>query len=292
MSTINLPEALKSEAMRIWQLVLNANTTTWGGGGVPDLPYEWPEQNKVVYKWNGVELILDNIHVTDLSDFNWGQESINSSQREQYIKDHINIGLGTSITRKYTHSFAKVKTMEESAKQGFETEVSARLGTDSSFVGLNLSQKFSLEFNKSFGNSDTFSDEITDELTFVGPKNSNVVAYRDRQTVQRRMTTNPKFDYSITFYRWALPYGQKMTLANKAELLDLVKGQAPDTVGRVYTVKTSSTPVVSEFFRSAPAYRRNPQPNAAIDNANQTIEWVRDYNKILNQGIEEVPLEA
>ena len=285
---LQLPEALRGEAGRAWQLILNVNSPWYGAGNAePNYPVEWPYYNNVQYHLGGpVIMELFNIHIDDYGPINWSGETIIQKKRESEVVESIRLREGESLTRQISHTFSKVTTLEQSTIKNFETEIEAHLGSYESPAGLSIKEKVGFEFGEKFGTEQTETDSFSDTLNLVGPLHRKYIAYRDSVLAQRQTSCQPSFDYGIKIVaRFPDTREWKQSIFNsKEEFINFIRGEADDSVGVFQTGFEGQGPKSNDPM--APFFRSHPQPNAQFENTVPHLTWTDHYQSRIEMGLD------
>ena len=285
---INMPEALKWDAGRIWQLILNANSPWYGAGNArSDYPVEWPQANNVQYHVGGpVILELFDIRVVDYGPIAWSRENVVRTERESDVVATVRLQEGETDVRRIEHTFSKAKSLEESTLLGFETEAEAHLGSYESPAGASLKEKVTNEYASKFGTSTTETDTFSDTLTLTGPLHRRYTAYRDSVIAQRDISCRPILDHGIKIVsrfpdtrQW-----KQVIFKDRDEFLRFIRGEADDSIGVFEIGFEGGGP--SERTAMAPFFRAHPQPGAAFDNTIPSLEWVGEYQTRIELGLD------
>ena len=289
---INLPDALRGEAVRINQLLLNVGHWLLGSGATPTRPpADWPAPGAVVYDFGHARIELLDVHVRDFGQIDWSGEQVVRRRRESEVVATVRLLEGESFTRNLSHTFAHATSLEESTARNFETEIEAHLGSYETPAGFSAKEKVGLEFGKKFGSEDRESDTISDTLTLSGPLARRYSAYRDSVVAQRTTRCQPLFDYRIRWTSSGQASGGTATevveWADKAEFLRFIRGLADDGVGQVHTTLSDGNPYpASHPIKLAPYFRDRAQPNGEIPDVAPRMEWTDDYQGRLELGFE------
>lgn len=288
MNAINLPEALRGEAVRINQLLLNVGHWLIGAGATPTQPPTyWPSPKDVGYNFGHANIELLGVHVRDFGPIDWSEEHVIRTRRESEIVATIHLQEGESFQRNISHTFAHATSLEESTATNLESEIEAHLGSYETPAGFSVKQKVGFEFGKKFGSETRESDTISDTLTLTGPLQRKYMAYRDSVVAQRTTRCQPLFDYRIRWVSSGQASGGTATevveWADKAEFLRFIRGLADDSVGQVHTTLSGGgTP--NPPIKLAPYFRDRAQPNGTIDDVAPRMEWTDNYEGRIELG--------
>lgn len=288
---VNLPEALKGEAQRIFQLFQNVGVPQLLPTGSTPVPwYDWPDRQTIHYYIPGafpaesaVRLRFQNIRVKDFGPIEWSKEEVVSDQTVNTVITGVDVPAGTDFDQTITHTFKGVTTLSESTTQGFEAAAKASFGPE--YAHFDIEGKVKRESTQAFGNEKTYEESISQRIAFKGPRNVSIQAVREEQKLRRRVQSTPIFDYIITLsanYTLYLAMGWD----SKAELLDFLRGNAPDSAGQLLPFRYEGgsragfPPTVQ-----APYFRAHPQKDADIPPTGQPLEWTSEYITVQKQTI-------
>ena len=293
---VNLPQVLLPEAQGIYQLLTNANYELWPlRPVVANYPSEWPEQNRIRYhlgesKNTGIILEMRNIHVRDCGPIYWmNEEQVGSSQVEDVVLVDVDLPEGVDFDRMLSYTFTAVKTLEESTRLSFTTELEARFGSTSAPFAARINEKVADEFSSKFGTAETHAETQSDHFKFSGPRRLLIKAVREVQEVRRETSCKPFFDYEIAMI-WDYPDGYiHVGWSSKEEFVNFIRGLTPDSVA-ISEQRMKSKSVIfpdDHVIHKAlsPYFREHPQPNAQIGEHVEPMQWVDTYPNVLKQSI-------
>ena len=290
MTEINRAEALMPHAKWIYQVIANVYALHRIGAvtGIP-FNYSWPDRETIIYDRSpeiGIALpqvVLTNVRPSGLSQIGWGTEEVLSSHTEDTIITEVNLPEGADFDQEISHKFGAVKTLLEASKTAFETQVAARLGSDTSPAALRLQETITAEFSRQFGTENTHEQLVKQRISLKGPRHFRISAIRETQNVRRQCRTAPHFDFGI---RVRQLNNQVIAWNSLSEFIESAKGLAPDEVG--FAPQRNNWPA---FSFSAIA-RRSPQPNIQAPPVHAAdILASPDYQNVTRQTIEVVDVE-
>ena len=303
---INLPEQLQNERGRIHQLLLNVGSP-WYGAGVtaPTSPYTWPDFGTVSYHVAGVPgdpggqlyIILSNIHVGDYGPIAWSSETQTGHPETERYEERVQVAAGDTYQRTISHTYSDHTTLLESTKLGFESALKVTFGGEKIFAQAELEAKVTAEYDDQFGSEKQFSQTDSTQLDIKGPADRTYIFQRKKVNATRRTSCKPLMAYGIELRRdyntgAAQTAGlyERVDWADQGEFLGMIRGLAPDSVGRrIYTTADYSNFKFSfpehDGGSIAPFFRAHAQPNAELVHALEPASWTENYVAVLSQSL-------
>ena len=291
-SAVNLPEALQSTAQRCWQLLANAGDPLIGGIGAVQsgerFTPSWPSADRVEFRRAVNEyaaIIFTNIHETGYKSIQWlNEEVIGRADEFQTIDRVEGFPEGAMYNQRHVYTFGAVESLLDTTKNAFETEAEARLGSISTPVGAKLAQTVTAEYTKQRGDTNNWQQTVERTFSFPIVEDFEIRAVRAAEKRRVHVIGVPMLDFGIewgAFY----PNGSydRSGVASISEFLQLLAGDAPDTVGVIYRYRPDGqhgevASVGAELFRS------RPQTSAYVPRMSELISFTREYQAVLSQG--------
>lgn len=209
---------------------------------------------------------LENIHGTEGTEVEFGDPIPFGEPHATHVtKDEVDIQTKGNFERTYTHTFERIGSLLESTKKAYESNFGIRAGEAStgpaSYIGAHFNERLATEYTKQFTDTSQETDTITAKITQPTPAHFKVVASRETEEERWRVRGQIELDYKITlgfknYPRWVGDY--TVTWTSKEQLLEFVRGEAPDSVGVWHGL---------DNIVLADRYRQSPQPQATIDNS-------------------------
>ena len=133
----------------------------------------------------------------DIKEVDWGEETVvHANVQERYVT-HVSESKPVEYMETVSHTFAKTRSLLESAKVGIELAVKESLSGDYAGVKgeLDVSEKITAEYNRQWGEQSTESDTITRQLKV--PPNTSVEfeAIRSLNKTQRTVSARTDFEF-------------------------------------------------------------------------------------------------
>lgn len=260
-SQINLAEALHGQARSIVQGLRNPGVGPIQGPGVGGFRYDWPDRTTVIYHIDDDQTItFEGIHVSDFGPISWSDEEPGP---RRLVKE-ITVPEGVPFSDTFKRTSSETQTLEEATRIGLETAVRAGLGQEYG-TGISLNAKVSRETEQRFGKSAT--ETLSSEFS-IGPVTEPGTYRIESFPFTRRVTSRPKFDFHIVWQRHTYADGgyhwwERVEFECKQQLIDLLRGMAPDSIGVYRSGRIVSGDYASESENApkplAPMYRERPQ---------------------------------
>lgn len=277
----NLAEILYPEMQRIIVLLQNPGNpylpSSWGWG-----PIGWTrrllDDQTCLYEMPGYRNLFirfENVHPVDTG-FTFGHPvEVSSITEDRHTLDRILLEADDSFEYDYSWTFTALESELDAAKQAFETEFSARVGeVYTGPAGAGFKQALTEAYEKQVRKDTTNQETKKYHLAFSGPGGRLVEAVRRTQRQRRHIGDGGHYDYRIVLgHHVEAPLTREVAFANKAELLDVVKGIAGEDKA-VYNGRSW-----------APIYQARPQPSAAIDNVDASVLVSPEHTEVLSQDI-------
>lgn len=281
---INLPQALLSDAEAIWNYLGAVKTNVLQPNEFRrPIHYNWPSANTVEFRQQDTQYdipeicLLTNIHVTEWEDIRWEEEhQIGTRDVSSNVAD---LTLLFAATRDFEFTFGETRSLKEASVEAFKTEVTLRLGSETTPVGAKIQQEIEKSFSKEFGSQATQSNTVRQGLTFSDHGTYQVKAVRTIGESQRVIRGKPIFDYSIKVIRnqpdnWEVG-GYYIEFSSKQEFLEFIQGNAPDNVGVLHG-RGFSNPLSGLYRNSPDRGARLPEHYPEITRLVKYDSYVRD----------------
>ena len=230
--------------------------------------------NVIVYARPGrnATLVLSNVKLDDLADFDWGTETILHKDVQERFVEPLFIDEGVSYDDTVSHTFSKTKSLLQAAKVGVEAALKeyaevggAEMGGK---AGAEATEKVSAEYSRQWGGSETESDSISRHISITGPWKGHYEAVRSLDKERRTITADPKFEANVELKSG----GQTIaSWTSFAEFISTAQGRAPSD--RSLYHEFISDPLDDEEVRAIDAYRP------------KKVEFTVDYDNVQEQRI-------
>ena len=275
----NLVEALRIKTTRMAWFVAHRmpDPGPWWGMAFSDyLVGELQSENRIVYRHPrhpNAEVILSDLRLANLSEFEWGPETVLSSEVQERFTEPLFIDSGVAYDDTVTHTFSKTRTLLEAAKVGAEAafKVYAEVGGAAmgAKAGAEATAKVSAEYSRQWGTSETVTDTISRHISIRGPWRGVYEAVRSVDKVRRTISTRAGFEATIEIRA----DGRRLCgWVSFAEFLAVAQGLAPsdrDLYRQFMDSKLSEAQVRS---------LGSPKP--------PLVQWTADYDNVLYQRID------
>ena len=237
---------------------------------------ELQPDNSILYQstaHSGAMLVLSDLRLDDLADFDWGSETKLRSDVQERYTEILNISEGVTYDDTVSHTFSKTKSLQEQAKVGAELALKSYAEVGGAAMGAKAgaeaTAKVSAEYGRQWGESETHSDTISRHVNIVGPWQGVYEAVRSVDKMRRTIRTRAVFEAAIS-----IRSGNRVLCEWKsfAEFLAVAQGLAPND---------------RSLYREFMGNKLTPTEIRAMHSYKPPlVEWTVDYDNVLFQRID------
>lgn len=296
---INQPSLLMPEARHILQLIHNlGNGILWWPFHRPsyiepneELVYSWPTSKQIYYTRQPQNfsrstpprpvLLLDDIHVTNVFDIEWGEAArLGPPSTEIRTSQAVTLYPGDSTSLKISSGFSETHSRSESVRVAVQESLQLSFGATP--VGAQFTSQLTAELSKSSSESETSTEGVEQSITVTNNKDFPFIVHLEAtRTVERERCSavaNVDFDYAIRlapfqrakeniWYVWG----------NKAEFISSLNGLENDSVGAAIGRESISS-----------VARNQPQTNIEFSKLDHSICFSFEYDRVVDLKVRQV----
>ena len=197
----------------------------------------------------------------------------------------INVEEGTTYSEELSHTFSDTVSESSAFDTKWQASVEAQIGwappysTGGFMANLKVSAGISQDRTKTNTDAKTTSDTVSRRFTFVGPKNTRVVAQRSHNTEERTCVASISNEAKIYFFNGSSQYEWRTIEL----LISALNGREPANVD--YTPFAGSSSLRQKMIEQ-PATKA--ELALVSEESDQRFEFIIRYDDITEQSISEV----